>query len=594
MHVGLALPFRFEPERLKADLALIRSEEWTPHYNQNDFGGDWRGTALRSPTGHITNLLAPFTGASTFADTPLMNRCGHFREAVSAFLCPLKSVRLLSLAPGSYIREHTDNALVYEDGEMRIHIPVQTSEEVEFYVAGERLRFEEGRSYYVNVNLPHRITNRGSAERIHLIIDVEVNDWVHELVREARAQRSAIPRIAAPTRNFDDFASLVLSEPELRERLLPIADRTEFIQTALRLGQERGFDLMRPDVESALHVNIANGKAIRRVPRAQGGRSKLGWTPIEIHWRDQGCFVEWIYTEGRRFTEPFFEQTVRACLQNPFTVAFRQESRLDGADEAEFTAHSMAPAGFIFHTSRCGSTLVAQMLAALSTTIVISEPPLLDEVLQAHLRLQDLPEGQQAAWLRRIVLALGQRRTGAETHYFIKLDAWHIHRLPLLRAAFPGTPCLFLFRDPVEVMFSQVLSSAMHCLPGGMADPRVLGLDFEDITRLNREQWCAEVVARICESALRWREDPLMCFADYRELPEAVYGRIARHFSLSLDDHDIAKMRERAGYEARTGLSWPPDEIYTLDADRAALARELCAGRLATLYAELKHASATR
>lgn len=44
-------------------------------------------------------------------------------------------MRLLSLAPGSYIREHTDNALVYEDGEMRIHIPVQTNPEVEYYVA---------------------------------------------------------------------------------------------------------------------------------------------------------------------------------------------------------------------------------------------------------------------------------------------------------------------------------------------------------------------------------------------------------------------------------------------------------------------------
>jgi len=242
MHVGLALPFRFDPERLKADLALIHPEEWTPHYNQLDFGGDWRGTALRSPTGQVTNLMAPFTAASTFLDTELMSRCCNFREAVSAFQCPLKAVRLLSLAPGSFIREHSDNALVYEDGEMRIHIPVQTSTEVEFYVAGERLLFEEGRSYYVNVNLPHRITNRGSADRIHLIIDVEVNDWVHELVRSARARQAAIPRTAPPARNFDDFASLVLDEPALRAALRSISDSSEFIQTAIRLGRERGFD----------------------------------------------------------------------------------------------------------------------------------------------------------------------------------------------------------------------------------------------------------------------------------------------------------------------------------------------------------------
>ncbi|HEX3682301.1 MAG TPA: aspartyl/asparaginyl beta-hydroxylase domain-containing protein [Bryobacteraceae bacterium] len=591
MHVGLALPFRFDPERLKADLALIRPEEWTPHYNQNDFGGDWRGVALRSPTGQITNLLAPFTSASTFADTPLMTRCAYFRETVSAFPCPLKAVRLLSLAPGSFIREHTDSALVYEDGEMRIHIPVQTSAEVEFYVAGERLKLEEGHSYYVNVNLPHRITNRGEAERIHLIIDVEVNDWVHELVRSARAQQSAIQRTPPRARNFDDFAALVRHDSELRETLRSISDPSEFLETTVRLGCERGFDLIQADVEAALHVNVENGAPVRRMPRCEPGHSKLGWTPIEIHCRQAGNYVEWVHMGTRRFTEPFFEQTIRACLENPFTTAFRQQSRLEGMDEAEFAAHSITPSGFIFHMSRCGSTLAAQMLASLSSTVVVSEPPLLDKILQAHLRIDGLCFEEQAAWLRHIVLALGQRRTGAETHYFVKLDAWHIHRVPLLRAAFPEAPCLFLFRDPEQVMISHLLSPAQHTLRGGMPDPRVLRLSTEDITRLDQEEWCANVLACICESALAYREDPQMLFVNYSDLPDAVYGSIARHFSLPLDEADLAKMRERACFEARTGSPWPASEMHTLDSGRAAAVRELCAGPLAVMFAELQQAA---
>jgi Aspartyl/Asparaginyl beta-hydroxylase len=197
MHAGLALPFRFDPERLKSDLALVRREEWTPHYNERDFGGDWRGVALRSQTGDITYLWAAFVGASGFRDTALMRRCDYFREAIAAFECPLKSVRLLSLGPGSFIREHTDHALTYEDGEMRIHIPVQTSADVEFHVDGKRLLLEEGHSYYINVNLPHRITNGSSIDRVHLIVDLEVNDWVHELVRAARDAGSAIPKVSA-------------------------------------------------------------------------------------------------------------------------------------------------------------------------------------------------------------------------------------------------------------------------------------------------------------------------------------------------------------------------------------------------------------
>jgi hypothetical protein len=196
MHGGLLLPFRFDPARLKSDLALIAREEWTPHFNERDYGGDWRGVALRSQTGHKTFLFASFVSASEFRDTDVMRRCSYLREAVSVFQCPVKAARLLSLGAGSFVREHSDHALSYEDGEMRIHIPVQTSAEVEFYVAGERLLLEEGRSYYLNVNLPHRITNGSALDRVHLIVDVEVNDWVHELVRTARKRRAAIPTVA--------------------------------------------------------------------------------------------------------------------------------------------------------------------------------------------------------------------------------------------------------------------------------------------------------------------------------------------------------------------------------------------------------------
>lgn len=590
MHAGLALPFRFDPQRLKSDLALIHPAEWTPHYNQSDYEGDWRGAALRSSTGSIATLTAIYAPASNFLDTPLMARCSYFREAVSAFACPLKSVRLLSLAPGSFIREHTDNALVYEDGEMRIHIPVETSTQVEFYVAGERLLFEEGHSYYVNVNLPHRITNRSAAERIHLVIDLEVNDWVHQLVHEARAQKCAIPRIAPPPRSFDDFASLVFDNPALCETLHSIADRAEFISTAVRLAHERNFDLLQADLEAALHINM-NTTPKRRIPRVEPAHGKVGWTPIDLHFRNRQPFLEWIYTGSRRFTEPFFEDTVRNCLCTPFTAAFRQECRLDTTDEADFSIDTLAPSGFIFHTSRCGSTLVAQMLASLPCATVLSEPPVLDQVLQAHLQLPDLSFDEQVSWLRRIILALGQRRTGSETHYFLKLDSWHIHRLPLLRAAFPETPCLFLFRDPLEILRSQALSPGLQALPGAMQDPRALGLAIEDIPRLHPDEWCARVLLNICASALKYRDDPQTLFVDYTALPDAVFGPITRHFSLALDETDAARMRDCTRFYAKDRSPWPQSPAEPLDPQRVETLRNLSATLLTPLYAELRAAA---
>ena len=180
---GLLLPFRFEAPQLKAQLDNIDPGEWTPHYNERDYGGDWRGVALRSHSGKSSDLITKPPGSSEFVDTPLLERCPYFQTVLSMFNCPLKSVRLLSLAPQSFIREHSDHALDFEDGEVRIHVPVQTSSDIEFYLNGARLLLEEGHTYYLNVNLPHRVNNRSHEERIHLVIDAEVNEWLRAAIR---------------------------------------------------------------------------------------------------------------------------------------------------------------------------------------------------------------------------------------------------------------------------------------------------------------------------------------------------------------------------------------------------------------------------
>jgi hypothetical protein len=152
---GLLLPMRFDRELLQADILRVQTEEWLPHYNQMDYAGSWSGAALRSPIGAQNPLFAGQAESASFTDTNLLSRCDGFRSVLSSFKCPLKSVRLLRLAPGSIIREHCDPSLSYDDGEVRIHIPIQTSPDVEFTVGGERLLLEEGECYYINTTLPH-------------------------------------------------------------------------------------------------------------------------------------------------------------------------------------------------------------------------------------------------------------------------------------------------------------------------------------------------------------------------------------------------------------------------------------------------------
>jgi hypothetical protein len=172
------LPFSFDPVGLKSDLEQIEPSDWIPHFNQSYYEGGWSVVALRSIGGVSTQIYPDPTARGSFADTCILARCPYIKEVLATFECPVEAARLLRLSAGSSIREHKDFNLGYEDGEIRIHVPVQTNEDVSFFLAGERLRMNEGESWYLNFNLPHRVENRSRADRIHLVLDCVLNDWL--------------------------------------------------------------------------------------------------------------------------------------------------------------------------------------------------------------------------------------------------------------------------------------------------------------------------------------------------------------------------------------------------------------------------------
>jgi hypothetical protein len=180
------LPLRFDVERLIADLARAQPADWVPHFNRGYYEGDWSALPLRSVGGETRRIFPAPVPIDQFADTPHMARFPYFREVVAAFPMPLRTVRLLRLSAGSSILEHTDGDLGYEDGQVRFHIPIVTSPLVEFRLAGHRLDMQPGEAWYADFNQPHSVRNEADVDRVHLVVDGLVNDWVHDVFREAR------------------------------------------------------------------------------------------------------------------------------------------------------------------------------------------------------------------------------------------------------------------------------------------------------------------------------------------------------------------------------------------------------------------------
>jgi hypothetical protein len=123
---------------------------------------------------------------------------------------------------------------------------------------------------------------------------------------------------------------------------------------------------------------------------------------------------------------------------------------------------------FIFHVSRCGSTLLSQCLVADRKHVVIPEAPLLDEILQMDEAL--LPKGiSREQFFKGVLTFLGQKRLDQE-QLFVKLDSWHIHQYSLLRGWFSNTPFYFLSREPKAVIRSHEKRRGIQMIPGYLSE----------------------------------------------------------------------------------------------------------------------------
>ncbi|HEX5735342.1 MAG TPA: aspartyl/asparaginyl beta-hydroxylase domain-containing protein [Blastocatellia bacterium] len=255
MLISFKLPFCFDPEPMRRDLGQIAPSAWVPHFNTGYYEGDWSGIALRSVGGAESQLYPD--PLAEFADTAVLAGCPNIQNALAAFDCPLESVRLLRLGPGSVIREHTDLNLSFEDGTMRVHIPLATNEKVDFCVNYEKLVMIPGEAWYINFNLPHSVVNRGDTDRIHLVLDCVVNEWLSAVIPpEARRQyddRIIDAEQTEETRaSFDSFRRIVLDDESLLDKLRRRTNKRAFVTLAVHMGREQGFSFTPGDVEDAL------------------------------------------------------------------------------------------------------------------------------------------------------------------------------------------------------------------------------------------------------------------------------------------------------------------------------------------------------
>jgi hypothetical protein len=271
------------------------------------------------------------------------------------------------------------------------------------------------------------------------------------------------------------------------------------------------------------------------------------WFPVHLEFSAaDGITLNWMDLQGADFNAPFFEDILHRHRGE------RRQSHLREFGDFPLP-EPVPPTAFIFHASRSGSTLLSQLLACLDGTRSLSEPPILDEVFQLP-----LPDAEKIPLLRQIISALGQRGTDADQRFFIKFDSWHLPWLEIVRSAFPQVQCYFLYRHPVEILWSHHRQRGSQMIPE-LLDPAMFGIAPDSFDPADLDAYAARVLGSIFSQALHRCQQGILIPLHYGELLQAFPAPLT-DLGIVPSPSELMKIARRSEFHGkRPGETYQPE-----------------------------------
>ena len=172
---------------------------------------------------------------------------------------------------------------------------------------------------------------------------------------------------------------------------------------------------------------------------------------------------------------------------------------------------AIQPRGMIFHVSRCGSTVFGKALARAEDIGIINQPAPLQYGFWSYISNEwnsraDAEIGNNplnTTRFRNIVQLLCQARIPEEKTLFIKFISWNSLYFHFIHSAFPEVPCLFMYRNPIEVVASvaRETTAVLTAKPTRQAE-FLTGLERGPIDQFDDVTYLAICYARYFETML--------------------------------------------------------------------------------------------
>lgn len=333
-------------------------------------------------------------------------------------------------------------------------------------------------------------------------------------------------------------ARLLLSRPDLQEALGALHEPDKFAAKLHEIADHNGITCDEAILRAVLRPDPLGLGRFAAAPVEASHWPGPGWLPARTVPTGSEPAFDWLWFGPGKLTAPFHEDEVRRAESMPLNWLLRTRMPLSSLIAGAEGAESPPLSGLIFHMSRCGSTLLSQMLGTIAGTVVTSEPEPLDGMLRWIALARPPAEAANAA-IRAMTTALGRRQASPVDAHVIKVEVWHTFFLPELRAALPDTAWVYLHRDPVEVLVSQMAQPSLHIVPGALDEGRVGISGFDAPSHVD---YAAQVLGRCVGAGVEgWglgRGIPL----DYRQIAAGGAEAAARHFGLAPGPADKAAM----------------------------------------------------
>tara|TARA_B100000131_G_scaffold85189_1_gene82150 strand:- start:130 stop:717 length:588 start_codon:yes stop_codon:yes gene_type:complete len=133
------------------------------------------------------NVLGVGSGGN-LQETPLVDRL-QIRPILEKIPAMTERVRLMKLEAGTKISKHTDK--VDKDIKsrkiIRLHVPIITNDNVKMISWLDKntpmeLKMKKGECWWLDVSKAHSVLNESDVDRVHLVIDVFVNNYMSEVM----------------------------------------------------------------------------------------------------------------------------------------------------------------------------------------------------------------------------------------------------------------------------------------------------------------------------------------------------------------------------------------------------------------------------